>query len=367
MVVVEELDLSVDGRTAIVVRRTIQGNRYLGHLFAIDLGAGRAIPRPRQLTRGIDPRHASPGSVPTATRWPSSGRDPTDDDAVAAIAPARHPAAGPGPASREIGDHGAVGELAWSPDGRRLAFTAEVDPPRFITGTTRPIVAGAARDRRATTPARPPDHPHRLALGRGGAPRPLVAPVRPRHARRPAAPGDERRLGRRGHRLAPGRPARSRSRADRGPEPDLHPRTTIWAVDVDAERQGRRAARGPGARRLGEPPGRVAGRPLDRGASASSSRSRSTTSARRSSSDRPTARGRRGLSPRTSTARSATGSTRTSPAGWCTAATVRSGWTTDRIVATVSDRGRSHPHVFTIDPATATSRRWPAARPRASS
>ena len=33
IVVVEELDISADGRTAIVVRRSIRGNRYLGHLL----------------------------------------------------------------------------------------------------------------------------------------------------------------------------------------------------------------------------------------------------------------------------------------------------------------------------------------------
>jgi hypothetical protein len=36
IVVVEELDLSTDGRLAVVVRRTIKGDRYHGHLFVID-------------------------------------------------------------------------------------------------------------------------------------------------------------------------------------------------------------------------------------------------------------------------------------------------------------------------------------------
>ena len=45
VVVVEELDLSVDGSEAIVVRRSIRGNRYIGHLYAIDLGSGRDVPR----------------------------------------------------------------------------------------------------------------------------------------------------------------------------------------------------------------------------------------------------------------------------------------------------------------------------------
>ena len=52
IVVVEELDLSADGGTAIVVRRSIRGNRYLSHLYAIDLTSNRAIPPPRRLTHG---------------------------------------------------------------------------------------------------------------------------------------------------------------------------------------------------------------------------------------------------------------------------------------------------------------------------
>ncbi|HUP54130.1 MAG TPA: hypothetical protein VM408_01380, partial [Methylomirabilota bacterium] len=64
IVVVEELDLSTDGRVAIVVRRTIKGDKYLGHLFAVDVGAGPTRP-PRQLTfgavRDTSPRLSSDG------------------------------------------------------------------------------------------------------------------------------------------------------------------------------------------------------------------------------------------------------------------------------------------------------------------
>jgi hypothetical protein len=46
VVVVEELDLSTDGRQAVVVRRSIKGDRYHGHLFAIDLDRGTVPVRP---------------------------------------------------------------------------------------------------------------------------------------------------------------------------------------------------------------------------------------------------------------------------------------------------------------------------------
>ena len=37
-VVVEEVDLAMDGTVAVVVRRTIRAGRYLGHLLAIQIG-----------------------------------------------------------------------------------------------------------------------------------------------------------------------------------------------------------------------------------------------------------------------------------------------------------------------------------------
>ena len=177
-------------------------------------------------------------------------------------------------------------------------------PGRAGPAGRRPAAPRRAQGGRAEPEAdRPAHRSRRLALGRRRPPGSLVPPVRRRGgARCDAAPGHGRRLGRRGHRLDPGRHGPSRS-------PPTAPRRRHPAATDDlgrGHRRGRRddgrphgrAARGHGARGLGAstPPARrmVAGsRP-----SASWSRSRSTTSARRSWWGRRTVRPRPGRSPR---------------------------------------------------------------------
>ena len=75
-VVVEELDLSRDGTTAVVVRRTIHGIRYHGTLLAVPLGGGgAAIARPRVLTSGVV-RDTRPRDL-ARTGGPSRSSGPT--------------------------------------------------------------------------------------------------------------------------------------------------------------------------------------------------------------------------------------------------------------------------------------------------
>src|SRR6476659_3431356 len=79
VVVVEELDLSVDGRLAVVVHRSIQQNRYVSHLFAIDPSSARDVPTPRRLTRDTT-RDTSPRLCPDGHTLAFIRRDPADED-----------------------------------------------------------------------------------------------------------------------------------------------------------------------------------------------------------------------------------------------------------------------------------------------
>ena len=261
----------------------------------------------------------------------------------------------------KTGDHGAVVELAWSPDGRRLAFTAEVDPPRFIVG---------------------PDHAHR--------------PPAPPNAKTAETPSPRaRRMTRadwrwdgEGHRdrwthlfvvdWGDGRPRQVTSgdwgvsdiawhpdgrsiafSSDRGPDADLRYRTTIWAVDVDgAPKRDARAAKAASEPReilapagwanhaAWSPDGRwiaaigiLEPEPLDDVmpdilvGPADGSR---PPHALDPELDRPIGNW-----------------TDTDLNGWMVDGRHGPAWVDDRrLVATVSDRGRAHPHVYTIDSKT---------------
>ncbi len=352
VVVVEELDLSADGRVAVVVRRTINGDRYHGHLFAIALG-GRAIPAPRQLTRGTV-RDTWPRVSPHGHTVAFVRSDPADDDAPAALATLDLRAAGKARFAR-IGDHGGVTEVAWSPDGRRIAYTASVDPPRFIVGRAPPL-----RPRRragAKPPAETPSPRARRITrtdwrwdGEGHIDRwsHLFVVDRLGWKPRQVTTGDWGVSDIAWH--PDGRTIAFI--ADRSPEPDLHPRPTTWTVDVDA-RKGTggepREVLAPGgwaSHPAWSPDGRwlaavgvLEPQPLD-------DRSPQVLLGPADGSRPPHA-----LDPDLD--RAVGNWTDTDLNGWMVDGRHGPTWIDDRrLVATVSDRGRSHPHVYTIEPVT---------------
>src|SRR5262249_52912531 len=134
--------------------------------------------------------------------------------------PAGHPWAVPTPRDRS------AGEIAWSPDGARLALTIEVDPPRFLVGP-RPAGDDAPTARRITRIDWQWDeegtidrwsHLHVVDVGRGAKPRQVTA-------------GD---WGVSKIAWSPdGRTVAFTS--DQRPDADTEPIGSIWSVDVDAE------------------------------------------------------------------------------------------------------------------------------------
>ena len=339
--------MSADGRVAVVGRRTVRRNKYEAHLWVVSLEGDRPA-RARRLTSGSDPRplaavlaRRADGRVHPARRWQGTrDRHPADRDR-----PRPHPAA---PARRPWRD-------------RRTRVVTGRQPAR-LRRRRRPatLPRGEDRPRRDEGPAeprstpRPADHPHRLALRRRRTPRSLGAPLRRRRPTgRPAAPGHLGRLGRWRDRLEPGRSdgrVHGRSRHRAGPSAENE------HLGRRCRRRGRRAARG--ARRAWRrEPARVfaatgAGSPR----SGSSSPTRSMTSARTSSSARATA-------PRSPRALAADldrpiGSWVDSDlTGWMVDGRTRPVWVgSDTIVAAVTDRGRSHPRAFSVDPATGKGR-----------
>jgi dipeptidyl aminopeptidase/acylaminoacyl peptidase len=150
-VVVEEHDLAPDGSFAVLTRRVVDGTRYVSSLWLVPLGgSGRRAGRSRRAAGGdragggpdgreVAPQRLTTGRfrdmrpviAPDGHRVAFTRRDPADDDARATIVVLDLD--GGEPVALVLGDLSA-GEIAWSPDGRSIAFTAETGPERFIVG-----------------------------------------------------------------------------------------------------------------------------------------------------------------------------------------------------------------------------------------
>lgn len=239
IVVMEELDVSRDGTVAVVGVRIVRRGRYVSHLQ-------RANParrgRPVAITSGRV-RDTSPCISPDGSRVAFLRADPDDDDAPAQLCTV--PIDG-GAVRRwaPIGSKpgfGAIGEIAWSPDGRSVAFTASVEPPRFIVGDRPEIGSTASLAATLPTPTarritrtdwRWDGVGHRdhwshlfvLELTRGARPRQITS-------------GDWGVSDITWH--PNGRTVAFAS--IRGAEPDLETYPQIWAVDVDAGPRSRRS------------------------------------------------------------------------------------------------------------------------------
>ncbi len=123
-VVLEEHDLAPDGSFAVVSRRTVDGDDYVSHLWQVPLDDGDA----RQLTFGRQ-RDMRPRISPDGTRVAFTRCAPKEDRKHIRILDLR----GGEPIAPDLGELDAV-EIAWSPDGTQLAFTADTGPHRFVVG-----------------------------------------------------------------------------------------------------------------------------------------------------------------------------------------------------------------------------------------
>ncbi len=125
-VVLEEHDLAPDGSFAIVTRRSVEGEEYVSHLWLVPLDGDGA--EPRRLTSGTV-RDMEPRIAPDGTRVAFTRSTPTGDRHDLRILDLR----GGESVGPVLGDLSAV-DIAWSPDGGRIAFRARTDPQRFIVG-----------------------------------------------------------------------------------------------------------------------------------------------------------------------------------------------------------------------------------------
>jgi len=222
-IVVEDHDVAPDGSVAVVVRRRVRGNHYLSHLWLVPLGPGGG--KPRRLTSG-DVRDTRPRFSPDGRRIAFRRRlRPLSESEAAGAGHVRRmmvaKVAGKRSGVRPITNRNVyVTELAWSPDGRRIAFTAEVEETRFLIGPDAaeedPIGRRIRRTDWRYDGHGPLDRWEHL----------FVTDTRGRKRARRLTFGDF------GVSEIAWRPDGSEIAfvADRGADPDLRPRTTIWTV-----------------------------------------------------------------------------------------------------------------------------------------
>lgn len=135
-VVLEEHDPLPNGSGAVVVRRFVHGETYRSHLdlvsFAPGPAASRAGPAPpaRTLTAGAV-RDTNPRVSPDGRRVAFLRSFPDDPDRPTAVMV--EALDGGEPWALWTPQHG-VSEIAWSPDGLRMALVAAQENARFVVG-----------------------------------------------------------------------------------------------------------------------------------------------------------------------------------------------------------------------------------------